>query len=97
MSARDVGLRSVGATLAYGICWPQVLLRAWRRTNYSVIATDKAFKIGFCMFVLSNYMKALPIELTEAARTRPVPEGSINSASGPFLATGYQTWPRRTD
>ena len=36
-------------------------------TYYSVIAVNTAFQIGFCTFVLSNYMKALPIELTEAA------------------------------
>jgi multiple sugar transport system permease protein len=28
---------------------------------------NTAFQIGFCTFVLSNYMKALPQELTEAA------------------------------
>jgi multiple sugar transport system permease protein len=36
-------------------------------TYVSVIAVDTAFQIGFCTFVLSNYMKALPQELTEAA------------------------------
>lgn len=36
-------------------------------TYYSVIVTNTAFQIGFCTFVLSNYMKALPKELTEAA------------------------------
>ena len=36
-------------------------------TYYSVIAVNTAFQIGFCTFVLSNYMKALPTELTEAA------------------------------
>lgn len=36
-------------------------------TYTSVIAVDTAFQIGFCTFVLSNYMKALPTELTEAA------------------------------
>jgi multiple sugar transport system permease protein len=36
-------------------------------TYTSVIAVDTAFQIGFCTFVLSNYMKALPQELTEAA------------------------------
>lgn len=36
-------------------------------TYYSVIMTNTAFQIGFCTFVLSNYMKALPNELTEAA------------------------------
>lgn len=33
-----------------------------------VIATNTGFQIGFCTFVLSNYMKAIPIDLTEAAR-----------------------------
>lgn len=36
-------------------------------TYYSVILVNTAFQIGFCTFVLSNYMKALPAELTEAA------------------------------
>jgi multiple sugar transport system permease protein len=33
-----------------------------------VIAANTGFQIGFCTFVLSNYMKAIPMELTEAAR-----------------------------
>jgi len=37
-------------------------------TYISVIAVDTAFQIGFCTFVLSNYMKAIPMELSEAAR-----------------------------
>ena len=36
-------------------------------TFTSVIIVDTAFQIGFCTFVLSNYMKALPHDLTEAA------------------------------
>jgi multiple sugar transport system permease protein len=36
-------------------------------TYYAVIAVDTAFQLGFCTFVLSNYMKVLPNELTEAA------------------------------
>lgn len=34
---------------------------------YAVIAVNVAFQTGFCTFVLSNYMKTLPGELTEAA------------------------------
>ncbi|MGN6198498.1 carbohydrate ABC transporter permease [Humibacter sp.] len=37
-------------------------------TYVSVIAANTAFQIGFCTFVLSNFMKAIPLELTEAAR-----------------------------
>jgi multiple sugar transport system permease protein len=37
-------------------------------TYYIVIAVNVAFQLGFCTFVMSNYMKALPIELTEAAQ-----------------------------
>ncbi len=37
-------------------------------TYFIVIAVDVAFQLGFCTFVMSNYMKALPIELTEAAQ-----------------------------
>jgi multiple sugar transport system permease protein len=36
-------------------------------TYFGVIATNVAFQMGFCTFVLSNYMKALPNDLTEAA------------------------------
>jgi len=36
-------------------------------TYYGVILMNIAFQIGFCTFVLSNYMKALPDELGEAA------------------------------
>jgi multiple sugar transport system permease protein len=36
-------------------------------TYYSVIIVHVAFQLGFCTFVLSNYMKALPGDLTEAA------------------------------
>ncbi|HET7140672.1 MAG TPA: carbohydrate ABC transporter permease [Arthrobacter sp.] len=36
-------------------------------TYVSVIAANTAFQIGFCTFVLSNYMKALSADLTEAA------------------------------
>jgi multiple sugar transport system permease protein len=36
-------------------------------TYYSVIMVNIAFQLGFCTFVLSNYMKALPTDLTEAA------------------------------
>ncbi len=36
-------------------------------TYYGVIAANVAFQMGFCTFVLSNYMKALPHDLTEAA------------------------------
>ena len=35
---------------------------------YSVVAANTGFQIGFCTFVLSNFMKAIPIELSEAAR-----------------------------
>jgi multiple sugar transport system permease protein len=34
---------------------------------WAVILTHIAFQTGFCTFVLSNYMKTLPNELTEAA------------------------------
>jgi multiple sugar transport system permease protein len=37
-------------------------------TYYIVIAVNVAFQLGFCTFVMSNYMKALPVELTEAAQ-----------------------------
>lgn len=36
-------------------------------TYISVIIANTAFQIGFCTFVLSNYMKALSSDLTEAA------------------------------
>ncbi|KQO63017.1 carbohydrate ABC transporter permease [Curtobacterium sp. Leaf261] len=34
----------------------------------AVILANTGFQIGFCTFVLSNYMKAIPMELSEAAR-----------------------------
>ena len=34
---------------------------------WGLIAINVAFQVGFCAFVLSNYMKTLPLELTEAA------------------------------
>lgn len=34
---------------------------------WGIIIIHVAFQMGFCVFVLSNYMKTLPIELTEAA------------------------------
>jgi multiple sugar transport system permease protein len=37
-------------------------------TYISVIAVNTAFQIGFCTFVLANFMKALPAELSEAAK-----------------------------
>jgi len=36
-------------------------------SRIGVIAIHVAFQMGFCTFVLSNYMKALPSELNEAA------------------------------
>lgn len=36
-------------------------------TYYGVIIINVAFQVGFCTFVLSNYMKALPSDLGEAA------------------------------
>ena len=37
-------------------------------TYYSVIMANVAFQLGFCTFVLSNYMKTLPKELYESAQ-----------------------------
>lgn len=39
----------------------------WYDQYFGVIAIHVAFQLGFCTFVLSNYMKTLPNELTEAA------------------------------
>ncbi len=36
-------------------------------TYFGVVLVQVAFQLGFCTFVLSNYMKALPGDLTEAA------------------------------
>ena len=35
---------------------------------WGIILIHVAFQTGFCTFVLSNYMKTLPVELSEAAR-----------------------------
>ena len=37
-------------------------------TYWVVILVNVAFQLGFCTFVMSNYMKSLPLELTEAAQ-----------------------------
>ena len=34
---------------------------------YGIIGIHVAFQLGFCVFVMSNYMKTIPMELTEAA------------------------------
>ncbi|TFG69261.1 MAG: carbohydrate ABC transporter permease [Thermomicrobiales bacterium] len=39
----------------------------WYDQYLGVIAIHVAFQLGFCTFVLSNYMKTLPNEMTEAA------------------------------
>ncbi len=39
----------------------------WYDQYIGVIAIHIAFQLGFCTFVLSNYMKTLPHEMTEAA------------------------------
>jgi multiple sugar transport system permease protein len=53
------------------IAWPNLLSDTdtgyLLGTKVSVIIIHVAFQTGFCTFVLSNYMKTLPKELTEAA------------------------------
>lgn len=39
----------------------------WYNQYFGVIAIHVAFQLGFCTFVLSNYMKTLPQEMVEAA------------------------------
>jgi len=39
----------------------------WYDQYFGIIMIHIAFQLGFCTFVLSNYMKTLPRELTEAA------------------------------
>jgi multiple sugar transport system permease protein len=39
----------------------------WYDQYFGIFAIHVAFQLGFCTFVLSNYMKTLPRELTEAA------------------------------
>ncbi|MFI5911518.1 carbohydrate ABC transporter permease [Dactylosporangium sp. NPDC051541] len=34
---------------------------------FGLIAIHVAFQVGFCVFVLSNFMRTLPVEITEAA------------------------------
>jgi multiple sugar transport system permease protein len=51
--------------------WPDILsdtnTGSLLGTKVSVIIVHVAFQIGFCTFVLSNYMKTIPKELGEAA------------------------------
>jgi multiple sugar transport system permease protein len=39
----------------------------WANTQFGVVMIHIAFQMGFCTFVMSSYMKTLPVELTEAA------------------------------
>lgn len=39
----------------------------WYDQYFGIFAIHVAFQLGFCTFVLSNYMKTLPKELTEAS------------------------------
>ncbi len=39
----------------------------WYDQYFGIMAIVVAFQLGFCTFVMSNYMKTLPKELTEAA------------------------------
>ncbi|HYM82766.1 MAG TPA: carbohydrate ABC transporter permease [Candidatus Dormibacteraeota bacterium] len=39
----------------------------WYDQFFGIVAIHVAFQLGFCTFVLSNYFKTLPKELTEAA------------------------------
>lgn len=39
----------------------------WYDQAFGIVMIHVAFQLGFCTFVLSNYMKTLPKELTEAA------------------------------
>ncbi|NOY56320.1 MAG: carbohydrate ABC transporter permease [Actinobacteria bacterium] len=39
----------------------------WYDSFFGIIAIHVAFQVGFCVFVLSNYMKTIPMELGEAA------------------------------
>jgi multiple sugar transport system permease protein len=39
----------------------------WYDSYFGIVMIHVAFQLGFCTFVLSNYMKTLPRELTEAA------------------------------
>ena len=40
---------------------------AWYDQYFGIMMIHVAFQLGFCTFVLSNYMKTIPKELTEAA------------------------------
>jgi multiple sugar transport system permease protein len=40
----------------------------WFDSLFGVVAIHVAFQVGFCTFVLSNFMKTIPHELTEAAQ-----------------------------
>ena len=37
-------------------------------TQLGVVLVNVAFQLGFCTFVLSNYMKSIPVEIYESAR-----------------------------
>ena len=51
--------------------WPDILsdtnTGSLLGTKIAVILIHVAFQVGFCTFVLSNYMKTIPMEISEAA------------------------------
>jgi multiple sugar transport system permease protein len=53
--------------LALPLPWPLSDNGLFYDQYVGIIAIHVAFQLGFCAFVLSNYMKTLPGELTEAA------------------------------
>ena len=58
-------------TIFKRVPWPDVLSDtnsgSLLGTKVSIIVIHVAFQMGFCTFVMSNYMKTIPKELTEAA------------------------------
>ena len=61
---------------------------------WGLILVNVAFQTGFCTFVLSNYMKALPHEMYEAARVDGAGVPASSSASPcPCAARPWPPWP----
>jgi multiple sugar transport system permease protein len=61
---------------------------------WGLILVNVAFQTGFCAFVLSNYIKALPHEMDEAARVdgAGVPTLPLCRPALTALATLQVTW-----
>ena len=60
---------------------------------WAVIAVHVAFQIGFCVFVLANFMRTIPQEITEAAIVDGAGVWTAVLAASPCRCAA-RPWPR---